>query len=132
MPSVGRDRLVSAPYRYFEAVDRKDLDASVAFFAPDATFTIQTAGVKFSGQEEIAGMFRGFFAGYSTICHCITSIVVDARAAKTATEQHCPHVKNDGSLDTLTTCNFFSFAPDGRFRRVVIWLDGHNPLTGEP
>ncbi len=76
-------------------------------------------------------MFRGFFADYRTICHRISNIVVDEAASKAATEQTCPHIKLDGSPDTLTTCNFFDFAPDGRFRRVIIWIDGANPLIGE-
>jgi SnoaL-like domain len=128
---IARTDLERAPWAYFEAVDAKDLDRSLSFFAADATFTIQSAGVAFSGREEIASMFRGFFGDYKTICHNITNIVVDEAAAKSATEQTCPHIKLDGSLDTLTTCNFFTFAPDGTFQRVIIWIDGANPLVGE-
>ncbi len=126
-----RAHLERAPWAYFEAVDAKDLDASLGFFSDDATFTIQSAGVSFAGRDEIAGMFRGFFADYSTICHNITAIVVDDVSAKCATEQTCPHIKLDGTPDTLTTCNFFTYAPDGRFQRVIIWIDGTNPLVGE-
>lgn len=46
-------------------------------------------------------------------------------------EQTCPHIKIDGTPDTLTTCNFFTHAADGRFQRVIIWIDGTNPLIGE-
>jgi ketosteroid isomerase-like protein len=126
-----RIHLERSPWEYFEAVDAKDLDRSLSFFADDATFTIQSAGVVFNGREEIAGMFRGFFGDYKTICHNITNIVVDEVSGKSATEQTCPHIKLDGSPDTLTTCNFFTFAPDGRFERVIIWIDGTNPLVGE-
>ncbi len=126
-----RSSLERAPWAYFEAVDRKDLRGSLDFFTDDATFTIQSAGVVFRGKDEIAGMFRGFFADYATICHNITNMVVDQAASKVATEQTCPHIKLDGSPDTLTTCNFFDYAPDGRFRRVIIWIDGANPLVGE-
>lgn len=129
--ALGRNHLERTPWSYFEAVDAKDLDRSLAFFADDATFTIQSAGVLFTGRDEIAGMFRGFFGDYQTICHNITNIVVDDAAGKSATEQRCPHIKLDGSPDTLTTCNFFTFAPDGRFQRVIVWIDGTNPLVGE-
>jgi ketosteroid isomerase-like protein len=129
--ALERDQLERTPWAYFEAVDAKDLDRSLSFFAKDATFTIQSAGVIFSGLEEIAGMFRGFFGDYKTICHNITNIVVDEDSAKAATEQTCPHIKLDGSPDTLTTCNFFTYAADGTFRRVIIWIDGANPLVGE-
>ena len=129
--SLTRADLERAPWAYFEAVDAKDLEASLEFFSENATFTIQSAGVTFAGRNEIAGMFRGFFGDYSAICHNISSIVVDEAAAKCATEQTCPHVKLDGSPDTLTTCNFFTFGPDGRFERVIIWIDGTSPLVGE-
>jgi ketosteroid isomerase-like protein len=129
--TLARTHLEQSPWAYFAAVDAKDLEASLAFFADDATFTIQSAGVTFSGREEIAGMFRGFFGDYRTICHNITNIVVDEPSAKAATEQTCPHIKLDGSPDTLTTCNFFTYAADGKFQRVIIWIDGTNPLVGE-
>ena len=129
--SLTRAHLKQAPWAYFAAVDAKDLDRSLSFFADDATFTIQSAGVIFTGREEIAGMFRGFFGDYQTISHNITNIVIDETAGKSATEQTCPHVKLDGSPDTLTTCNFFTFAPNGTFQRVIIWIDGANPLVGE-
>ncbi len=129
--TLARAHLERAPWAYFDAVDAKDLDRSLLFFADDATFTIQSAGVVFSGRDEIAGMFRGFFGDYQTICHNITNIVVDETGAKAATEQCCPHIKHDGSPDTLTTCNFFTYASDGKFQRVIIWIDGANPLVGE-
>lgn len=126
-----RAHLERSPWAYFEAVDAKDIDRSLAFFANDATFTIQSAGVVFTGIDEIAGMFRGFFSDYLTIRHNITNIVVDEVSAKAATEQTCPHTKLDGSPDTLTTCNFFTFDSSGKFHRVIIWIDGANPLVGE-
>ena len=41
------------------------------------------------GREEIAGMFRGFFADYATICHNITNLVIDETASKGLDEQTC-------------------------------------------
>jgi hypothetical protein len=29
----------------------------------------------------------------------------------------------------MHNCNFFDVGPDGRFSRVIIWMDGTNPLT---
>ena len=129
--TLARTQLEQAPWAYFAAVDAKDLDTSLSFFADDATFTIQSAGVVFTGRDEIAGMFRGFFGDYKTICHNITSIVVDETTGKVATEQTCPHIKLDGTPDTLTTCNFFTYAGNGKFQRVIIWIDGVSPLVGE-
>lgn len=129
--ALTRNQLAQLPYAYFAAVDAKDLDASLAFFTDAATFTIQSAHTVYNGKGEIAGMFRGFFADFATIVHNPTSVVVDETAQKVSSEQICPHVANDGSLVRLTTCNFFEVAPDGRFRRVIIWIDGVSPLVGE-
>lgn len=122
------ERLRAAPLAYFEAVDRKDLDAALGFFAEDATFTVQTAGLHLAGRDAIAGMFRAFFAAYRTICHDVTNLVVDETAARAATEQRCPHVRSDGAPEPVTACNTFAFGPDGRFSRVVVWIDAPSPL----
>ncbi len=120
--------LGTAPGAYFEVVDRKDLPATLEFFDDDATFGIPTAGLTFAGKDEIAGMFETFFADYAVIRHDVTNLVVDADACKAATEQRCPHVRADGSPETVTTCNTFEFAPDGRFTLVVVWIDSASPL----
>jgi uncharacterized protein (TIGR02246 family) len=129
--ALTRNQLAQLPYAYFAAVDAKDLDAALAFFADDATFTIQSAHTVYTGKSEIAGMFRGFFADFATIVHNPTNVVVDETSQKVSSEQICPHVANDGALVRLTTCNFYDVGADGRFRRVVIWIDGVNPLVGE-
>jgi ketosteroid isomerase-like protein len=122
------DRLAAAPAAYFDAVDAKDLDGTLAFFADDASFTVQSAGLTFTGVSEIAGMFTTFFGDYSTIRHRITNLVVDEGAARAATEQTCPHVRADGTPETVTTCNTFAFGPGGLFTRVVVWIDAASPL----
>ena len=33
-------------------------------------------------------------------------------------------------FDEVRACNFFDFAPDGRFQRVVIFIDTTSPLRG--
>lgn len=120
--------LPAAPAAYFAAVDRKDLEATLEFFSDDATFGIATAGLTFTGTDEIAGMFTAFFADYAVIRHSVTNLVVDDEAGRAATEQRCPHVRADGSPETVTTCNVFEVAGDGRFSRVVVWIDGASPL----
>ena len=123
-----REQLERAPYAYFEAVDRKDMDATLAFFADDATFTVQSAHLVFDGKDAIRGMFETFFADYATIVHGVTNVVVDEANLKVSTEQTCPHIRNDGTPETVTTCNFFTFDDDGRFLRVIVWIDGLSPL----
>ncbi|QEC48059.1 nuclear transport factor 2 family protein [Baekduia soli] len=128
--ALDRATLAAAPAAYFAAVDRKDMEGTLAWFADDARLTVQTAGLTFEGRDGIRGMFEHFFGDYSTVDHRITNLVVDEEAGKASTEQHCPHIKVDGTPDTVNTCNFFDFAPDGRFQRVVIFIDAASPLRG--
>ena len=124
-----REQLEHAPSAYFEAVDRKDICETLAFFAEDATFTVQSAHLTFAGRDDgIRQMFETFFADYATIVHGITNLVVDEAKQKVSTEQTCPHIRSDGTPETVTTCNFFDVGPDGRFTRVIIWIDGVSPL----
>ncbi len=126
--SHDRQHLLQAPGAYFAAVDAKDREGALAFFADDATFTIQSAHVALAGKDEIRGMFTNFFGDYSQIEHNITNIVVDEAEGKASTEQSCPHIKNDGTLDHAIACNFFAFDAAGKFSRVIVWIDGVSPL----
>ena len=55
------DALHKAPHTYFDAVDAKDMEGALSFFAPDATFTIQSARLTFEGRDGIRSMFENFF-----------------------------------------------------------------------
>ena len=122
-----RDRLAAIPASYFNAVDSLDVDAVLEHFAEDATLTVQSARVTFSGHTEIARMFTDFFADWDSMVHDITNIVVEPGAGKVATEQHVDLVR-DGTTK-MHNCNFFDVNEDGKFSRVIIWMDGTNPLT---
>jgi hypothetical protein len=53
--------------------------------------------------------------------------VVEPGAGKVATEQHVDLVR-DGTTK-MHNCNFFDVNDDGKFSRVIIWMDGANPLN---
>jgi ketosteroid isomerase-like protein len=108
-------QLAEAPASYFKAVDALDVDAVLGHFAET-----------FSGHEEIRRMFTGFFADWDSMVHTITNLVVDPEAGKVATEQDVTLRRNGGM--EMHNCNFFDVGPDGRFTRVIIWMDGANPL----
>ena len=40
-------------------------------------------------------------------------------------------IANDGTLVKLTTVNLFDVGADGKIERVMLWIDGTSPLTGE-
>ena len=127
-PVLTREQLAALPASYFKAVDAQDVDAIVAHFADDATLTVQTDHVTFTGASEIRRMFSDFVAGSNSIFHEIKNIVVEPDAGKIATEQSYIGELVDGTKNDMHNCNFFSFAGDGRFKRVIIWMAGTNPL----
>jgi ketosteroid isomerase-like protein len=123
-----REALASAPQTYFDAVDAMDADGVVAHFAADATLTVQTDHVTFTGAEEIRRMFTDFFDASVTIRHEIRNIVVEETAGKVSTEQGYIGELKDGTQNDMHNCNFFDFDADGKFKRVIIWMAGSNPL----
>ena len=125
--AIARDQLAALPASYFSAVDSYDLGAVLEHFAADATLTVQTAGVTFTGHDEIGTMFTGFFADWDSMTHEITNLVVDAAAAKVSTEQHVDLNRN--GTTKMHNCNFFDVDAEGKFSRVIIWMDGTNPLN---
>ncbi len=123
-----RDRLAALPDSYFKAVDAKDVDAVLSHFDDDATLTVQTDHVTFSGSDEIRRMFDDFIGNSVSIFHEIKNIVVEPEAGKVATEQSYIGELNDGTRNEMHNCNFFDISPEGKFTRVIIWMAGTNPL----
>jgi ketosteroid isomerase-like protein len=122
-----REQLAAIPASYFSAVDSYELTAVLEHFAQDATLTVQTAGVTFTGHDEIGRMFTDFFADWDSMVHEITNLVVDPAASKVSTEQHVDLNRN--GTTKMHNCNFFEVNADGKFSRVIIWMDGSNPLN---
>ena len=126
--AVSYETLAKAPDTYFKAVDAMDIEGVMACFADDATLTVQTDHVTFTGAAEIRRMFTDFFGGSVSIFHEIRNIVVEPERAKVATEQGYIGELNDGSKNDMHNCNFFDVDADGKFTRVIIWMAGTNPL----
>jgi hypothetical protein len=122
-----RDQLAAIPASYFRAVDANDVSAVLTHFAEDATLTVQTARVTFSSHDEISRMFVDFFGDWDSMVHEITNIVVDPTGSKVSTEQQVDLNRN--GTTKMHNCNFFDVNSDGKFTRVIIWMDGTNPLN---
>ncbi len=105
-----------------------DVDAVLAHFADDATLTVQTDHVTFSGAEEIRRMFTDFFAASVTIRHEMRNIVVEeaGRQGRDGAGLHRRaqrrHEERHAQLQLL------HFDERGKFKRVIIWMAGTNPL----
>lgn len=123
---LDRQTIAAAPVSYFKAVDAKDVDAVLEHFDEQATLTVQTDHATFSGTSEIRDMFTGFFADWKSMVHDVTNLVVDPEAGTAATEQLVTLVGDQQVA--MHNCNFFTLNGDGKFSRVIIWMDGSNPL----
>jgi ketosteroid isomerase-like protein len=122
-----QSQLARLPSSYFKAVDSLDPVAVLAHFAEDATLTVQTAHVTFTGTGEIRRMFVGFFADWESMVHNISNLVVDEANGKVSTEQIVD--LNGANSTQMHNCNFFDVDDEGKFSRVIIWMDGTNPLN---
>jgi ketosteroid isomerase-like protein len=122
------EALAKAPKTYFDAVDAMDADGILALFADDATLTVQTDHVTFTGASEIRRMFNDFFLASVFIRHEIRNVVVEAEKGKVATEQGYIGELKSGQKNDMHNCNFFDFDGNGKFKRVIIWMAGTNPL----
>jgi ketosteroid isomerase-like protein len=123
-PGVSRDALAALPVSYFQAIDAKDVDRIVAHFAEDATFTVQSGLVTFTGVAEIGRMFAESFVVEETVKHTILNIVVDEAAGKVATEQNFVGELTDGTKMDMHNCNIFQVGPDGKIVRLINWRGG--------
>jgi ketosteroid isomerase-like protein len=124
-----RESLEAAPYRYFDAIDAKDLEATMAQYAQGAVETVIPDNVTYRGSDEIRRMYVDFFASADAIRHEIQNVVVDAEHRKVATEQKYVGESKDGRKHDMYNCNFFEFDNAGKLERVVIWMSGASPLT---
>jgi ketosteroid isomerase-like protein len=113
---------------YFENVDGKNLDATLACFTEDAELTVQTANTTHKGHEEIGRMFRDFMRDTPVIQHGDYSHVVDVDNQLIASQFFARNELADGSEVFMRNCNFFVLQ-DARFNKVTIYMSGENPLV---
>lgn len=126
--SLDSTQLVALVERYFAAVDQMDLDATLACFEPDATFTIATFNTIYSGRDTgIRGMFERLNSRYSRVWHGNFDHVVQA-PARVASQFRVENTLPDGSLRVKNNCNFFSVRGT-RFDAVQVYMSGDNSLA---
>ena len=113
--------------RYFAAVDRMDLAATLACFTPDARFTIATYNTQYDGRDtEIKKMFERLFARYASVWHGDFDHLVQQpdRIASRFTVRNV-----DFQQQTLVknNCNFFRLR-GALFQEVFVYMSGDNSL----
>lgn len=125
--AVARDELSRLATDYFAAVDRKDMEATLAFFQPDASFTIATFGVTYQGRDtELRGMFQRLFDRYAFIWHGNFEHVVEP-PQRIATRFDVENRSAEGQVFRKHNANFFHLR-DGKFAQVQVYMSGDNAL----
>jgi ketosteroid isomerase-like protein len=127
LPDARRSALIAQVERYFAAVDRMDLAATLDCFCPDARFSIATFDTHYEGRDSgLRGMFERLFERYQRVWHGDFDHVVDA-PQRIASRFRVENTLVDGSLRIKHNCNFFRVR-DGRFDEVFVYMSGDNSL----
>lgn len=117
--------------RYFGAMDRKDLDGTMAGLAPDCVFTIYPAGDVYAGREAaIRPMFAKAFVDYRSMWHGNFNWVVDEPQQRLAAWFDVRLERVDGSVLEMNNGKFFSVS-DGLLRRLDLYLSTSEQIVGE-
>ena len=86
--------------RAFEAVNRRDIDAVMSFFAPDAVFQGRVAGDLFEGRAAIRGFLDEWFGAYAELRYEVEEFVVlDDGVVLAVVKQEGRPVGVDGLVD---------------------------------
>jgi ketosteroid isomerase-like protein len=124
---MNADRMVQLVEQYFAAVDRKDIGGVLAFFVPDAVFTVATFDTVYRGREvEIRGMFDRLFDRYPGVWHGDFTHVVQPPAL-VATRFRVENTTAAGDKIRKNNCNFFRFRGE-LFDDVRVYMSGDNAL----
>ncbi|WP_448586745.1 nuclear transport factor 2 family protein [Thermaurantiacus sp.] len=127
--SLDRAGLIDlALHRYFAAVDRKDLAATLACFHDEALFTVQTSFTTHAGKAALARMFTDFFAAWETIVHRDFVVTVDEAHGRIAASFEAVLTAADGAVTRLANTNFWRVRDD-RFQEVYVYMSGANVLV---
>ena len=120
--------LIALAERYFAAVDRMDMAATLACFAPDACFTIATYAKVYQGRDTaIAGMFERLNGRYAQVWHGDFDHVTDVPAQRIASRFRVENITHEGQKLVKNNCNFFR-VQDGLFTEVFVYMSGDNSL----
>ena len=102
--------------RYFASIRARDIEALIALYADNATFTLPN-GREFSGIAAIREMHLGVFATAAPIPNPLTTVI----------GQNCAAVEIQARLPdgtTRHTANFYHLDNTGRIQRLSVYMRG--------
>lgn len=115
-----------AENRYFGNVDKKNLEAVLGCFHPDAVFTIQSHFAVHAGRDTaIRKMFENLFE-YDSILHTDFESIADPEG-QAISSRFRVELDKDGEHTTLMNVNHW-YVVEGKFQRVYVWMSGENVL----
>ena len=124
---LDRQGMCALVERYFDAVDRMDLAATLACFTEDAQVTIATFDTVYQGRDgAIRGMYERLFARYASVWHGDFDHVVD-EPARIASRFTVRNRSADGVVTVKHNCNFFRLQGD-RIVEMGVYMSGDNSL----
>jgi len=119
--------LVALVERYFAAVDRMDLDATLACFTEDARVTIATFDTTYRGRDtEVCGMYERLFARYASVWHGDFDHVAQP-PDRIASQFTVRNMSLQGSETVKHNCNFFRMR-DACICDMTVYMSGDNSL----
>ena len=122
-----RSALIMLVERYFAAVDRMDLDATLACFTADARVTIATFDTVYQGRDtEVRGMYERLFARYASVWHGDFDHVAQP-PQRIASQFTVRNVSLQGGLTVKHNCNFFRLR-NGLVCDMSVYMSGDNAL----
>jgi ketosteroid isomerase-like protein len=122
-----RSALIMLVERYFAAVDRMDLDATLACFTADVRVTIATFDTVYQGRDtEVRGMYERLFARYASVWHGDFDHVAQP-PQRIASQFTVRNVSAQGMLAVKHNCNFFRLR-EGLVCDMSVYMSGDNSL----
>lgn len=126
-PTQGVIDPVALVERYFAAVDRMDLEATLACFTADAHFTIATFNTLYQGRDsQIREMYQRLFARYARVWHGDFDHVVQA-PDRIASRFRVENRTFENQQLVKYNCNFFRLR-GALFEEVFVYMSGDNSL----
>lgn len=124
---LDRAALCALVERYFDAVDRMDLPATLACFTADAQVTIATFDTVYKGRDDaVRGMYERLFARYASVWHGEFDHVVDG-PAQIASRFTVRNQSADGAISVKHNCNFFRLQ-GAQIVEMGVYMSGDNSL----
>jgi ketosteroid isomerase-like protein len=127
--SLDRQGLIDlAINKYFDNVDKKDLDGVLDCFHDNAMMTTQTSFTTHAGKDSIKRMFTDFMGAFDSIIHRDFEITVDESNGRIVASFVAELTDADGAKIYLENTNYWRIRDD-KFQEVYIYMSGANVLV---